>query len=1544
MDFGNKEIFGGFYTGDRDLFDTNGAIIDMSGKSDIEIQKLIQDNYFNKKYTGPILKKDIDTQIEEATQPGAATFEERKKLKDQQKESEFISELTNTLISAGVSQADIDKIIPNPAFNDVDSPLYNPDMYNVQMENLNKMRDFYGPIPGFTQGIFKATDTFKTIQKIVPFMLDAPIEGGSTTGFDTSKLPEPVKKFTGEIRDFIETYTPFGTRTTAENIAANFDGYNLPDVLEKYDAETFSKIVSPDKDFKPYPDIDPGYKLDTLSTPVSTITQLTLENVGFGAAFLKFGYNLANRWGDEFTEFMIKKLQNDGFEEFNQTVANQYLANPGKLLDEFFVQQKGYKKGTIFHKMFLEPRLKTGLSIQQNLKNAEELDKISLEIITNQRLLNEAIDAGKPKSVINDLERKINVGLQTQFNLLVQSVPKFVKTEGQALVGAVTFGTYFNETNPLGFGVATGEITGAVITPSISGLGVYAIKGVNNTVASFADLIFDGFQVAPGTNVISPVFGAFGTMKKAEDGLLLMRDPNAKGNPRLNIPEGFRQATSKEVNAYEKLFLGFSKNLTPETRDQVFRELEQAKEKYLQLESFLIKSGKSELEAYDIASRAMNLSFQIPAIQHLTLESTLKLKPSNYKGFSGAVAEHTELYVQSVSLQTELSKLLAEISPLTKAQMGGTNETLNSLFESLTRAQANNSIFIKETEAQFEQIINLKFAQLVGADETLENPDEIILSLKRLENLNETYPDLQFKDFKKLIEITENKINLINTFESNAQKKFDSFAKLMDTPENQQMAKTQSTKYMLKYLKTKKALLTRHWERTFKNPLKNALKDEDIINFAPILKIIDDSFPELQYDGISKKITGTQKLVGLLPNERKIFELYQSLERPAFEALKNNPLFTGYTMSELVTETAKALKKNPDNTSFFDIWKFYNGKEFDGEVVDMPLNLNFEESHNMKGYFNDIINNELAKRGEKNIAPVFFDIRENVELGIREFFDGTSDEIKTLYNNYNSFYRLNIGEVYTAKKNKVPLGSYLTGTGVTGFEKETVFLTGYPQNFFSSKTLNKVDNDDYINKLALLYGVDASYVDSSINANQLYNGRIFVELSEEEAKNAPIEIRQAANSFRFLQEKLEIDFKTTLLANTEIGKLLVNENITNKEILKKIEELAVSDGDFYKLINEFKNNSKVFVRQSDGSVVFKPLVDTDRILSESKLNIEHMYRAYPNMQPMIDKVVKEQYDQIQVIKQQVKKPFDDDMTFLKTYSNAYQSKFGKPLSVKDFYTRYINNPAMLDELKIELTQGGLVQSKLGLPPKENVMSLEAYNKMIKELLYAGLMDEVGAGRTLMTSQIESIQVGTKSEFFINFPERVLHFKNSPPPSKIDRVKEGEGINLALLNSRLTDNAELFKSIIPEDEYKSLVLLTDLLINASGGKAGAKASLEGIANGLSIPSLQSRIYNVYRGIISPQYVFGEASFMQFRKSNQSFITQILTNAEATNNLIKILQSDKPLPEQEFRKYMGVIFADVIAPIMAKHLLLIEDEDEKTKGEKFVEQMKGLFSDD
>jgi hypothetical protein len=282
MDFSNKDIFGGFYTGDRDLFDTNGAIIDMSGKSDIEIQKLIEDNYFNKKYTGPILKKDIDTQLEEATQPGAATFEERQELKKQKKESEFLTQLNNTLMAAGVSTADIDKIIPNPAFNDVNSPLYNPDMYKLQTENLSKMRDFYGgEISDIKIGITGAMDMFKTIQKFPAFVAKEGLEPVFDFDVAKDKLPEPVKRFTGEIRDFIETYTPFGTRTTAENMAANFDGYNLPDVLEKYDADTFSKIAYPDKDFQPYPDIDPGYKLDTLSTPVSTITQLTLENVGF---------------------------------------------------------------------------------------------------------------------------------------------------------------------------------------------------------------------------------------------------------------------------------------------------------------------------------------------------------------------------------------------------------------------------------------------------------------------------------------------------------------------------------------------------------------------------------------------------------------------------------------------------------------------------------------------------------------------------------------------------------------------------------------------------------------------------------------------------------------------------------------------------------------------------------------------------------------------------------------------------------------------------------------------------------------------------------------------------------------------------------------------------------------------------------------------------------------------------------------------------------------------------------------------------------------
>ncbi len=51
MDYSNKEIFGDFYTGQQPIYNKNGVAISIQGKSDDEIQKIIEQNLFNPAYT-----------------------------------------------------------------------------------------------------------------------------------------------------------------------------------------------------------------------------------------------------------------------------------------------------------------------------------------------------------------------------------------------------------------------------------------------------------------------------------------------------------------------------------------------------------------------------------------------------------------------------------------------------------------------------------------------------------------------------------------------------------------------------------------------------------------------------------------------------------------------------------------------------------------------------------------------------------------------------------------------------------------------------------------------------------------------------------------------------------------------------------------------------------------------------------------------------------------------------------------------------------------------------------------------------------------------------------------------------------------------------------------------------------------------------------------------------------------------------------------------------------------------------------------------------
>ena len=317
MDYSNKEIFGDFYTGQQPIYNKNGVAISIQGKSEDEIQKIIEQNLFNPAYTGPELKAGIEEQIEEAP-----TGPEKLQLKKQQSESDAIMRMQTTLQAAGVGQADIDAMIPNPQLNNIDSPLYNPEKYNQQLNKYTQLEALN--TAGATNTI---PDLFKTIQKGLTY----PVR--NYPGFQEAYekldevVPEPIFKLGSNIRDFFETYTPVGTRTTAENMAANFDAYNLPSELEGYGSDVYSKLLDPNTDFKPYEDFDPGYALPTTLTPVRQITELTIENASIGAPMIKTMMSISTKWGKEFTEFMGKKLANDGIEEVSEEVLKTYFKN-----------------------------------------------------------------------------------------------------------------------------------------------------------------------------------------------------------------------------------------------------------------------------------------------------------------------------------------------------------------------------------------------------------------------------------------------------------------------------------------------------------------------------------------------------------------------------------------------------------------------------------------------------------------------------------------------------------------------------------------------------------------------------------------------------------------------------------------------------------------------------------------------------------------------------------------------------------------------------------------------------------------------------------------------------------------------------------------------------------------------------------------------------------------------------------------------------------------------------------------------------------------
>lgn len=108
--------------------------------------------------------------------------------------------------------------------------------------------------------------------------------------------------------------------------------------------------------------------------------------------------------------------------------------------------------------------------------------------------------------------------------------------------------------------------------------------------------------------------------------------------------------------------------------------------------------------------------------------------------------------------------------------------------------------------------------------------------------------------------------------------------------------------------------------------------------------------------------------------------------------------------------------------------------------------------------------------------------------------------------------------------------------------------------------------------------------------------------------------------------------------------------------------------------------------------------------------------------------------------------------------------------------------------------------------------------------------------------------------------------------------------------------EVFQDEDAEKKYDQLVSLGRWGV-VQTRKNPQGVVIDGIAQGLSVESWISRVYSINRGVVSPRYVAAEAMIQAFRKNGVSFVEAMVNDTDFAQTVMKILDSDAPLPTEK-----------------------------------------------
>ena len=133
-------------------------------------------------------------------------------------------------------------------------------------------------------------------------------------------------------------------------------------------------------------------------------------------------------------------------------------------------------------------------------------------------------------------------------------------------------------------------------------------------------------------------------------------------------------------------------------------------------------------------------------------------------------------------------------------------------------------------------------------------------------------------------------------------------------------------------------------------------------------------------------------------------------------------------------------------------------------------------------------------------------------------------------------------------------------------------------------------------------------------------------------------------------------------------------------------------------------------------------------------------------------------------------------------------------------------------------------------------------------------------------------------------------------------KSGQDVNAAALDEFIATNKNVLKKIYSEKEFKDMQDLNEIIQLVAGQVT--RPNVSGMPKPMTIPAVMSRVYGIFRGVISPKYVITELLYQDARFRRGKLLEDIATDPDAARIMADVVlynQIKNRRVRSEFTRY-------------------------------------------